>query len=188
MRKFFYIIAVAALVFSCAKPPVVEMENAREAVFRAENDEDAVIYAGGTLAQARDAIRRMQIEADSKRYDAARIHAGEAVAAADRAIAEGRAGAARARDEAASLLSGLGPEIEETQRNINGARYSMLDLDYDGLNSELNAANDTLGLAQADQAQGRYQDAVEKGRDVRSTVGSINLRISNAATAVSSKK
>jgi hypothetical protein len=186
--KFFYVIVAAALVFSCAKPPLTEMENAREAVFRAENDEDAVIYAGGTLARARDAVRRMQVEADSKRYDAARTRAEEAIDAAQRAITEGKAGAARARDEAASLLAGLGTAIEDAERNINGAHSSMLDLDYDGLNGDLNAANDTLYLAQADHEQGMYQDAIEKGRDVRSTVGDINQKISNAAGASSPKK
>jgi len=186
--KFLYIFAVAALVFSCAKPPIAEMDSAREAVFRAENDEDAVKYAGSTLARARDAVRLMQIEADSKRYDAARIHAEEAIAAAERAVSEGKAGAARVRDESAALLSGLRPAIEETERNINGANYSMLDLDYDELRRDLSYANDTLDRAQADQLQGRYQDAMEKGMDVRSTVGSINNTISNAATASSSKK
>ena len=189
--KFIYIItalATLALVFSCAKPPLAEMENAREAVFRAENDEDAVIYGGSTLARARDSIRRMQIEADEKRYDSAKTYAAEAVAAADRAIAEGKAGAARARDEAAALLAGLVPALEDAERNINGAQYSNLDMDYDALRRDLNNANDTLDGAQTDQAQGRYNDAVEKGMDVRSTVGSINLRISDAATASSRKK
>jgi len=186
--KFFYIIAVAVLVFSCARPPIAEMENARETVFRAENDEDAVIYAGSTLARARDAVRRMQIAADEKRYDAAKTYAEEAIAAAERAVTEGKAGAARARDEAASLLSGLGPAIEEAERNVNGAQYSMLDMDYDELRRELNYANDTLDSAQADQSQGRYQDAMEKGRDVRSTVTDVNLKVSNAASASSSKK
>jgi len=186
--RFFYILAVAALVFSCAKPPIAEMDRAREAVFRAENDEDAVVYAGSTLARARDALKHMQDEADSKRYDTAKIYADDAIAAADRAVSEGRAAAARARDEAASLLAGLGPAIEEAEKNINGARSSRLDLDYDELNGELNGANDTLRMAQADQAQRKYQDAIEKGRDVRSTVGVINLKISNAASASSPKK
>ena len=186
--KLIYIFAVAVLVFSCAKPPTAEMESAKEAVFRAENDEDAVIYAGGTLAKARDAVRRMQIEADDKHYDTAKTYAEEAIATAERAIAEGKAGAARAKDEAASLLSDLGPALEEAQRNVNGARYSLLDLDYDELYRDLYAADDTLDKAQTDQAEGRYQDALDKGSDVRSAVGDINLKISNAVAASSPKK
>jgi hypothetical protein len=130
----------------------------------------------------------MQSEADSKRYDAARTHAAEAIAAADRAIADGKTGASRARDEAAALLAGLRPAIDETERNINGARYSALDVDYDKLNRDLNGARETTDRAEADQSMGRYQDAMDKGRNARSVIGDINEKITNAATSVFAKK
>ncbi|MDR2102358.1 MAG: DUF4398 domain-containing protein, partial [Treponema sp.] len=71
----------------CAKPPTEEMNNAAAAVTRAENDADAVTYAGNLLVRARDTLTRMQIEAEAKRYDAARALAAEAISAADKAIA-----------------------------------------------------------------------------------------------------
>ena len=183
--KLRYIPAVCvilALFAGCAKPPLAEMESAREAVFRAENDANAAQFAASSLARARDALRLMESEADSKRYDAAKTHAMEAIAASEKAIADGQAAAVRARDEAASLLSNLRPEIEDTSRNVNGARYSQLDLDYDQLDSEISNAYDTTDQAEDDHAQGRYQDAIDKAMEVRSDLSGINQRVSGAVT------
>jgi len=180
IKHIFLVCAVLALVFACAKPPITEMEGAREIVFRAENDADAVLHGSGPLARAQDALRRMQTEADSKRYDAAKTLAAEAVAAAERAIADGRAGAARVRVEASSVLTGLIQEIEETTRNVNGARYSLLNLDYDALERGLRDAYTLADQAEVDQAQGRFQDAANKAMEVRSTLSNINQMVSNA--------
>jgi vacuolar-type H+-ATPase subunit D/Vma8 len=173
---------ILALVLACAKPPLADMESAREAVFRAENDENAARFAGSSLARARDALKLMESEADSKRYDAAKTHAMEAIAAAEKAIADGQAASVRARDEAASLLSSLKPEIEETSRNVNGARYSQLNLDFDQLDREISGAYNKADQAERDQAQGRYQDAIDTAMGVRSDLYGINQRISNAVT------
>jgi flagellar biosynthesis/type III secretory pathway protein FliH len=179
---------LALIISSCAKPPVAEMDSAREAVLRAENDQDAVLYAGSSLTRARDALRRMENEANSKRYDAARTYAAEAVAAAEKAVADGKTGAARARDQAATMLDGLGLAINETGRNLNAARSARLDLDYQQLNSELDSALRNLDLAEIDNVMGRYGEAVDKGRNARASIGSINQQISNASTSVSRKK
>jgi hypothetical protein len=187
-KQALYICILAVIISGCAKPPAAEMESAREAVLRAENNQDAVQYAGSSLARARDALKRMESEADSKRYDAARTHAAEAIAASEKAIADGKAGAARAREQAAAMLDGLAPEIDEAARNINSARTANLDLDYRQLNSELEGARSNMELAKNDNAAGKYQDAVEKGRNVRAAIGGINQQISSASTAVSRKK
>jgi hypothetical protein len=156
------------------------MDRAKEAVFKAENDEDAVLFGGSHLARAKDSLRRMQVEADSKRYDAAKTHAEEAIAAAERAIAEGRLAGTRSRGESEALLAGLRPELEETERNLNGARYNQLNLDYNQLNNDLNSARDSIDIAEADHAQGKFQEALESGRKARATLGNINQRISGA--------
>ena len=173
---------ILASVIACAKPPLAEMESAREAVFRAENDANTAQFAASTLARARVALRMMEDAADSKRYDAAKSHAMEAIEASEKAITDGQAAAVRARDEAASLLSSLKPEIEDTSRNVNGARYSQLDLDYDELDSKISSAYDTADRAEDDQAQGRYQDAIDKAMEVRSDLYGINQRVSGAVT------
>jgi len=173
---------ILALFSGCAKPPLAEMESAREAVFRAENDANASQYAAASLARARDAIRNMEAAADSKRYDTAKTHAMEAIAAAEKAVTDGLAASIRAKDEAASLVSALVPEIEDTSRNVNGARYSQLDLDYDQLDNEISGAYDLTDQAEDDQAQGRYQDAIDKAREVRADLFDINQRVSGAVT------
>jgi hypothetical protein len=180
LKYIFIVCAALALAAGCAKPPIAEMDSAREAVFRAENDNDAVMYGSGALSRARDALRRMQSEADSKRYDAARANAKDAISMADKAIADGKAGAVRARDEAASALSGLPAEIEETSRNINGARYSQLDLDYNALDADLKVTYDLADQAAKDQRDGRYQGVMDKTRNARANLADINQKISSA--------
>jgi len=182
LKYILFVCAVLALAVGCAKPPTAEMDSAREAVFKAENDSNAVMYGSNSLSRARDALRRMESEADSKRYDAAKTNAAEAIAAAERAIADGRAGSARARDEAAAAMASLPAEIEETGRNINGARYSQLDLNYAELEGDLRITSTLADQAARDQSQGKYQGAMDKARNVRANLADINQRIANAVT------
>jgi len=183
LKYILFVCAALILAVGCAKPPVAEMDSAAEAVFRAENDADAVAYGGSSLARARDALSRMRAEADSKRYDAAKIHAAEAIAAAEKAIADGKTGVVRAREEAASAVSGLTAEIEEVSRNVSGARYSQLDLDYDALTRDIRNAYNLADQAENDYSQGKYQDALDKARNVRANLSDINQKVSGAIPA-----
>ena len=185
---FALLILVLTFAAACAKPPTAEMNNDIEAVTRAENDADAALYAANTLARARDALKRMQAEADSKRYDAAKSFAAEAVGAADKAIADGRAGAARAREEAAVLVAELPPAIAETEQGLRSGRQANLALDFPALNQDLDAARLNADQAQAALAGNQYQDALEKGRNARAGLSDINQKLSTAATAASRKK
>ena len=184
-----YIICVLFVLgaFGCAKPPTEEMNKAVEAVTRAENDADAVQYAGNTLTRARDTLKRMQTEADSKRYDAAKTLANEAIAAAEKAIADGRAGAARAREEANSLLSALRPEIQQTGQSIQSAQQAGLKLDYSALNSDFETARQSAAQAETAFSGNRYQDALERGRSARSVLSGINQKLTNAVIAITGK-
>lgn len=181
-------LALGLVLGGCAKPPTEEMNNAVEAVTRAENDADAATYAGNTLARARDALNRMQAEADSKRYDAAKTYASEAISAAERAIADGRAGAQRARAEAASLVESLGPLIAETDQGIKAAQAAGLPLDFAALGREFDAARNSSDQAEIALAGGQYRDAMEKGRNAQAGLNSINQELSGAVMAVSRKK
>jgi hypothetical protein len=182
-----------ALVFSltaggCAKPPTAEMDAAVEAVTRAENDADAALYAGNTLARARDALGRMKTEAESKRYDAAKTYAAEAIAAADKAIADGRTGAVRVRDEAAALVGELRPAIAETEQGINAAQTANLSLDFDVIDQDFDTACRNTDQAEAALAGNKYQDALDRGRTARAGLSDINQKLANAALATSRKK
>jgi hypothetical protein len=181
--KLIYILCIVSIfAFGCAKPPLEEMDKARVAVFTAENDANAIQYASGTVQRAREALRRMNEEADSKRYDAARAAAAEAISAAEKAIADGRAGAGRAGGESDNLITALRAEIEETSRNIASARYSQLALDYNALDSTIVRAHSTADDAEIDQTFGRYDSAMDKARSVRADLIDINQKIASAAT------
>jgi len=180
LKYMFFVCALLIIMAGCAKPPTAEMDSAREAVFRAQQDEGAVLYGSSSLTRAQNALMRMQMAADSKRYDDAKTIAAEAIAAAERAIAEGKSGASRIRDEAASALSGLKQEIEDTNRNVSGARYALLDLDYDALDRDIRNAYAAADQAEADRAAGRFQDAISKAMDVRSNLSNINQMVNRA--------
>jgi hypothetical protein len=171
---------VLTLLAGCAKPPIAEMDKAREKVLQAENDKDAVLYGGNSLKRAQDSLKRMEEEKDSKRYDAAKSSAQEAYDAAEKALADGKTGLARARSESENLIADLRPLIEETDRNINGARYNQLKLDFDQINRDFKNAKDNAEQAENDQANNKYQEAVEKGRSARVTLSSINQQIADA--------
>jgi hypothetical protein len=186
---FFGITLIAGLVLgACAKPPVEEMNKATEAVTRAENNADALTYAGNTLARARDALNRMQTEADSKRYDTAKTHAAEALAAAEKAIADGQAGAARARQEATATVGALRPAIEETEQGIKAARSAKLPLDFAALDREIDDVRRNADQAEVALSGDQYQEALNRCRNARAGLNDIDQKLSSAVMATSRKK
>ncbi|MDR1972307.1 MAG: DUF4398 domain-containing protein [Treponema sp.] len=174
---------------ACAKPPTEEMENAASAVTRAENDPDAVTYAGSTLVRARDALNRMRSEAEAKRYDAAKNYAAEAVSAAEKAIADGRAAASRAREEASTLLGQVKTSLAETGRSLENAKeVKNIDLDFAVLDQDYDSARRNTAQAEVSLAGNNYQDSLDKSRTARGILTGIDTRIAGAAVLVSRKK
>lgn len=186
----FAVIFIAALILAaCATPPTEEMNNANDAVTRAENDADAVTYAGNTLVRARDALTRMQAEADAKRYDAAKNFAAEAISLADKAIADGKTGAARAREEAANLVNSTGGSITETAAALDAARQvENIQVDFDGIDAEMDSIRGTYDEARQNLENNSYPEAVSKCQNIRSALTGINTRLSEAAQATNRKQ
>ena len=172
---------------ACATPPTEEMTKAVDAVTRAENDADAVAYAPNLLVRAREALTKMQSEANAKRYDTAKNYASEAINNAERAIADGKTAAARAKDEATNLVNGLGTPLAETASALNAAKQNNLDLDYNTLSGNLDLANRSYGEAQQSLQSNNYPDAIAKGQVVRPLLSNINDRI-NEGVQQSSRK
>ncbi|MDR1105593.1 MAG: DUF4398 domain-containing protein [Treponema sp.] len=184
-----FVIFAVFFAAACAKPPTEEMDAAASAVTRAENDPDAVTYAAGTLARARDALNRMRTEAEARRYDAAKTFAAEAASAAEKAIADGRTGAERAGEDAANLVAGLKDSVSGTESSIRAAkRAGNLQVDFNAVDQDFETARRTADQAEVSLAGGNYADALEKGRSARGILGDIDARLSSAATAVSRKK
>jgi hypothetical protein len=185
-----FVMAVLALFWAaCAKPPLAEMDAAESAVIRAESDSDAVIFAGSSLARAREALNHMREEAASKRYEAAKNYAAEAVAAANKAISDGRDASARAGEEAAALLATVKVSLEETGQAIDNAKaVEHIDLDFNAVDQDFDTAQRTTDQAEVSLAGNKYQDSIEKSRTARGILGDISSRIAGAAVAVSKKK
>jgi hypothetical protein len=165
------------------------MEAAEAAFTRAENDPDAAIYAEPTLLRAREALSRMRSEAEAKRYDSAKSYAAEVVAASEKAINDGRAGALRARQEAASLVSALKDSIGETENILDNARsVEDLDVDFENLERGLESARQDTAAAENAVAGGKPGEALEKGRNAQGTLGDIMTELSAGARAGARKK
>ena len=189
VRFFAAALLAAIFVSACAKPPTEEMDAASAAVTRAENDADALVYAANTLARARDALNRMQTEAEAKRYDAAKTFAAEALSAAEKAIADGRAGSARVREDAANLVSDLKSSVLETEDSIRAAKKAQnLQLDFGVMDRDFETARRTADQAEVSLSGNNYTDAIDKGQLARALLSDIGARLSSAATAASRKK
>jgi len=184
------VVFVLVLAFSaCAAPPIEEMQKARDAVIRAENDADAVTYAGNLIIHARDALTRMQSELDSKRYDMAKEFAIEAINNAEKAIAEGQSLKDRSKAEAAALLDSLQNSLKETSSAINSARnVPNILLDFNALTQEMDQARTAYDEAQHSFQAGDNPDAVTRGENVRSLLSDINTSINEAAFDTSRKQ
>ena len=181
---------VFGLVFAaCATPPKEEMDKALDAVFRAESDPDAVAFAPLVLVRARDSLTRMQSEAESKNYDAAKRFAAEAISNAEKAIADGRAGAARARDEASRLLSNLSDNLTETTNVVSVAEdLEDVDLDFNEISEDVTLAQRTYDDAQQHFEDENYLDAISNAETARSLLSGVNAKVNGAAQAASRKK
>jgi hypothetical protein len=165
------------------------MENAEAALTRAENDPDAAAYAEDSLIRARDARNRMRAEAEAKRYDTAKSYAAETVNASEKAIADGRSAAVRAREDAANLIATLKDSLAETERALAAAReIPGSNLDFEALDNDLEAARRLIAQAELTAAGNRPREAMEQGRSARAALGGIMARISAGAREVSRKQ
>jgi hypothetical protein len=180
--------AASILITACAKPPTEEMEAARTAVTRAENDPDVAVYAVSTLARAREALSNMEAEAEAKRYDTARSYAAEAQTGAEKAINDARTQAARARDDSANALNALRNAVSETDSTIDQGKKNRLALDWTEIDRDYQDAQSIAGEAEAAAAANRYRDVVERANTARTTLSAINAQISAASLAVTRKK
>jgi hypothetical protein len=182
------VIAASLLITACAKPPTEEMEAARTAVTRAENDPDVAIYAVSTLARAREALSNMEAEAAAKRYDTARSYANEAASGAEKAINDARTAANRAKDDSANALNALRNAVTETDSTIAQGKKNKLALNWNQIDSDYQNAQAIAGEAENAAATNRYRDVVERANAARTALSAITSQISGASLAVTRKK
>ena len=193
MKKIIFTLKVVLILgialTACSTPPTEEMQRAQDAVIRAESDPEAVAYGGNALIRARDALTRMQSEADAKRYDTAKEFAAEAISNAERAITDGQTGATRARSEAENLLYSLADPLAETSSALSTARQvENLILDFSALSQDMDLARRIYDEAWQDLGNDNNQGAIDKGQNVRSMLSDINSKILDAAQTTSRKQ
>jgi hypothetical protein len=61
-------------------------------------------------------------------------------------------------------------------------------LDFDSINRDFDAARLNVNGAQDALSTGRYQDAIDQGRNARSRLSDINQRLSNIVVATTRMK
>jgi hypothetical protein len=189
IRVIFLLPALGIFLAACAKPPTAEIEAAEAAVTGAENDPDAAAYAENSLARARDALSRAYTELDAKRYDSARSYAADAVIAAEKAVNDGRAAAARNREEANALLGQVKELLDETAGALEGAEKAPgLQLDFPALTNSLDSARNDISQAEAANNVNQSRESLEKSRSAQSTLGDIQNRIGEGVRVTNRKK
>ena len=180
---------VLIVVGSCAKAPTSEMNTAAAAVAKAEGDSDTVEYAPDSLKRAKDALSRMQAESAAKKYEAAKTLALEAVQAAEKAMADGKAGKARAKEEAAGLLSSVKAALLEAESALASAKAVRgIVFDFTVAAQDMQSAQRSVATMETDLANENFKIALEKGQNARSLLGSLQNRIAEAVRAASRKK
>jgi hypothetical protein len=182
------VLALTVFMSGCAKPPTAEMDAAAEALTRAENDSDAVAYGSPSIIRARDALANMRSEVAAKKYDSAKTYAQEVISAADKAIADGKTGAQRARDEATNLLNGVRTTLGETQKNIETARSRNVRVDFNAINGDFTNARGQVDQAQTALSGADFRGSIEKSQSARAILGSIDNRLTQTSIATSRKK
>ena len=188
-KNIIILLGAIAILFSCARPPEDEMNRAIEALSRAENDADAVMYAPNYISRSREALAKMQEEANSKRYESAKTYAEEAISNAERAISEGSIAAARAGDNAAALLNSLAVPLAETEANLNAAKeVPNIELDFAPLEGMLDSAKRSYDSALDSLSENNFRDALSRGQNVQPILSNINSQISGATVATFKKQ
>jgi hypothetical protein len=182
-------LTLAVLISACAKPPTADMDEASAALTRAETDPDAVTYGSASIIRARDALANMQSDAAAKKYDSAKTYAQEVISAADKAIADGKTGVQRARDEATNLLNSVRPLVAETQKEIESARTSgKTGLNFTALDGDFGTARTQVDQAQTALSDADYQVSIQRSQSARSILGDIRNRITQTTIATNRKK
>ena len=183
------VVLVALWVGSCAKAPKEEMNEARDAVARAEADADAKQYAPASVNKAKELLATMESEAAAKHYDSAKELAAQAVAAADQAIKDGAAGKAQAQRDAAAVVSTAKSSLAELLRAVQAARgVRGITLDFASVDDSVRQVQQSLDGADRDMSSSAYADATAKAQAARSSISEIQRRLSDAVQAASRKK
>ncbi len=174
---------------ACANPPTEEMDAARSALARAEDNADAVEYAPESITRAHSLVRRMERAAEEEEYDSARSLALEAVSAAEQAIVDGAAAKEDARNDASAAISEATDLLNEVEQALAAAgEVRGLTLDTSATTRELDAVAQEIAAAEDDFAQENYISAQNTARDARSSLAGIQRRIAEAVQAATRRK
>jgi hypothetical protein len=183
------LLLITTTALSCAKPPTAEIDAAVAAVAKAEANPDAVEYANVSINRAKEALSRMQTELAAKNYEAVKAISQEVIQAAEKAISDGAAAKARARDEATALITSLRSLLAEAEQALAAARaVKGIVFDDAAAERDIRQAAGNIASAGTDLTAGNFRAVMTKGQAARSVLGSVQQRIAVAVQAASRKK
>lgn len=183
------LLAMIALVFSCAQPPKAEVDAARAAVAAAQQDPDIVTYSAETLQQAKDALARMEQFLNDRKYPEAKAAATQAASLAASAKQEVAGAKLKAKNDATDLIAGAKQQLAALLPTISAAkRAKPAGLDLATLDKDLAAARAKLADADSALAAGRYADARDGAGAAQAAFSDLEKRVADAVQAVRKKK
>jgi len=175
-------------IVACAQPPEEEMAAARQAVERAEANEDVSRYAPESLEEAQQLLSEMESAAENEEYDSARSLAEETREAAEQAVQDATDAKTAARDRAEQAVATARDALQEARTTLRDARdVAGIDFDFQATGDDLDGVGDTISAAESDLQAERYPEAEAAAESARSVISDAVRRISNAVQAASRK-
>ena len=169
------LIAGSMVLSGCAKEPAVEIAAARQALTQAETP-DVTEYAAQSLAAAREAVKAMDAELTTqkgkfvlfRKYDQAKVLCAAAKTSAGKAVTDGAAGKARAKNEASDVINQAKAAVAETRTLLASApRGKGASTDIAALESDLAGVDAVIAEAEGLFGQERYIPAKAKASAAR---------------------
>jgi hypothetical protein len=179
---------LALMLAGCEKPPQAEIDAAAAAVSIAEADQNALTYGSAALERAKTALSQAYLSVENKRYDEAKTFADETVAAAERAVEDGKIGLARRIAEVEGVIGKAQTELETAEAAVEAAALKAPSPDIQAHRVSLQEVRGILVSSQEDLTAQRFQDASSKAESVRSAAAAVVSALSSNASAFSKKK
>ena len=159
------------------------------AVAKAAGDAVTVEYASAGIARAKDILARMQNEVAAKNYEVVKTLSQEAIQAAEKAITDGLAAKAKARDDANTLLSTQRAALTEARKALaDASAVRGIQFDKAAIERDIGEAERNITSAGTDIAAENFRAAGTKAQTARALLAGVRQRLADATQAATRKK
>ena len=191
---FAFLVVVAALATSCAKPPEANIEQAENALAAAEVA-GAQKYAPDAWNRAKQAMEKLNAELSAqeakfrlfRNFKTAGILAEEATNAANQAREEADKKKAQLRADVTRMIAEVRSSLQSARTQLSGLPRTAA-VDFANLRSKLDAAERLVDKAQSEMTAERFDSAMASAGEARDGIVEVLRAIERAAPRPPVKK